>query len=213
MEILEDISTSLQVGNAKKVKELVQNALDSGMQVNDVLVKGLIAGMDVVGVKFRNNEVYVPEVLIAARAMHQGMAILKPLFMESGVVPIGKVVIGTTKGDLHDIGKNLVGMMMEGAGLEIIDLGVDVPVDKFVAAVKEHKPDIVAISALLTTTMPGMKDVINGLEEAGIRDQVKVIIGGAPVKEKFAQKIGADGYADDAASAAQLAKNFCLGAK
>ncbi|KLU63146.1 methionine synthase [Peptococcaceae bacterium CEB3] len=213
MPILEEISAALQVGNGKKVKELVQNALDSGMDVNDVLIQGLIAGMDVIGGKFRNNEVYVPEVLIAARAMHMGMDILKPLLSASGVEPVGKVVMGTTKGDLHDIGKNLVGMMMEGAGLEIIDLGVDVAADKFVAATQEHKPDILAISALLTTTMPGMKNVIEGLAEAGIRDQVKVIVGGAPVTQKFAREIGADGYADDAASAAEMAKNFCLAAQ
>lgn len=210
MEILKEISEALQVGNAKKVKDLVQKALDDGIQPNEILTNGLIDGMSIVGVKFKNNEIYVPEVLIAARAMQAGMDILKPLLTASGVKPIGKVVIGTVKGDLHDIGKNLVRMMMQGAGLEVIDLGVDVPPEKFVDAAKENNADIVALSALLTTTMPGMKNVIAALEEAGIRDKVKVMIGGAPVTQNYADEIGADGYARDAASAAEMAREFVL---
>ncbi|SHF15596.1 5-methyltetrahydrofolate--homocysteine methyltransferase [Caldanaerobius fijiensis DSM 17918] len=210
MEILKEISEALQVGNAKKVKELVQKALDDGISPKDILNNGLIDGMNIVGVKFKNNEIYVPEVLIAARAMQAGMDILKPLLTASGVKPIGKVVIGTVKGDLHDIGKNLVKMMMQGAGLEVIDLGVDVSPEKFVNAAKENDADIVALSALLTTTMPGMKNVIAALEEAGIRDKVKVMIGGAPVTQNYADEIGADGYARDAASAAEMAREFVL---
>ena len=210
MEIFREISEALQVGNAKKVKELVQKALDDGIQPSEILTNGLIEGMSIVGVKFKNNEIYVPEVLIAARAMQAGMDILRPFLTASGVKPIGKVVIGTVKGDLHDIGKNLVKMMMQGAGLEVIDLGVDVSPEKFVNAAKENNADIVALSALLTTTMPGMKNVITALKEAGIRDKVKVMIGGAPVTQNYADEIGADGYARDAASAAEMARQFVL---
>lgn len=172
----------------------------------------LIQAMSVVGEKFKNNEIYVPEVLIAARAMKAALEVLKPILTETGVKPIGKVVIGTVKGDLHDIGKNLVAMMMTGAGLEVIDLGVDVAPEKFCEAVKNHNPQIVAMSALLTTTMPNMKTTIEKLQEQGLRDKVKVIVGGAPVTESFAKSIGADGYAPDAASAAELAKKFVKGA-
>ncbi|WP_026486715.1 corrinoid protein [Caldanaerobius polysaccharolyticus] len=210
MEILKEISEALQVGNAKRVKELVQKALDDGIPAGDILTKGLIDGMNIIGAKFKNNEVYVPEVLIAARAMHAGMDILKPVLTASGVKPFGKVVIGTVKGDLHDIGKNLVKMMMQGVGLEVIDLGVDVPAEKFVNAARENGADIVALSALLTTTMPAMRGVIAALKDAGIRDKVKVMIGGAPVTQSYADEIGADGYAKDAASAAEMAKNFVL---
>jgi len=210
MEILKEISEALQVGNAKRVKELVQKALDDGIPAGDILTKGLIDGMNIIGAKFKNNEVYVPEVLIAARAMHAGMDILKPVLTASGVKPFGKVVIGTVKGDLHDIGKNLVKMMMQGVGLEVIDLGVDVPAEKFVNAARENGADIVALSALLTTTMPAMRGVIAALKDAGIRDKVKVMVGGAPVTQSYADEIGADGYAKDAASAAEMAKNFVL---
>jgi len=167
-----------------------------------------VAGMNVVGTKFKNNEFYVPEVLIAARAMHAGMDILKPLLTESGVEPIAKVAIGTVQGDLHDIGKNLVAMMLEGAGFEVIDLGVDVKPEQFVDAVKNQGAELVCLSALLTTTMPYMKDTIQALKEAGVRDQVKVMIGGAPVTQSYADEIGADGYASDAATAVDVAKEL-----
>jgi len=170
-----------------------------------VLNEGLIKGMNVVGERFKNNEFYVPEVLIAARAMHAGMDILKPALADSGVQPIGKILLGTVKGDLHDIGKNLVAMMLEGAGFEVVDLGIDVPPEKFVEAVKEGG-DVIAMSALLTTTMTAMKTTLEALEEAGVRDKIKAIIGGAPVTQNYADEIGADGYARDAASAADKAK-------
>lgn len=205
MAILDDISTFLQKGKAKEVKELVQQALDQGLTAKSILEDGLMAGMNVIGGKFKRNEVYVPEVLIAARAMNQGSALLKPHLATAGVKATGKVILGTVKGDLHDIGKNLVRMMMEGKGLEVIDLGVDVSAEKFVAAVHEHKPQIVALSALLTTTMNEMKTVIEALELAGVRQQVKVMIGGAPITESFCASIGADAYTPDAASAGDRA--------
>ncbi|NLZ51637.1 MAG: cobalamin-binding protein [Thermoanaerobacteraceae bacterium] len=208
MEILKQISENLQSGNAAKVGELVKAALEQGISPKDILEGGLINGMDIIGVKFKNNEVYVPEVLIAARAMHAGMDILKPVLSDSGVEPLGKVVLGTVKGDLHDIGKNLVKMMMEGAGFEVIDLGVDVTADKFVDAVKESHSDVLAMSALLTTTMPYMKTVIETLEKAGLREQVKIMVGGAPITDNFAKEIDADGYAADAASAADKCKEL-----
>ncbi|MBM7582350.1 5-methyltetrahydrofolate--homocysteine methyltransferase [Caldicoprobacter guelmensis] len=203
------IADALKAGNAPKVKEMVEAALAEGISPEDILNKGLIVGMSEVGELFKNNEIYVPEVLIAARAMYAGLNILKPLLAERDVKPMGKVVIGTVKGDLHDIGKNLVAMMLEGAGFEVTDLGIDVSPEKFVNAAKTAGPGcIVAMSALLTTTMPAMKDTIEALKAAGIRDQVKVMVGGAPVTQKFADEIGADGYAPDAASAADLAKTF-----
>lgn len=208
MDILQEISESLQKGQAPKVAELVKKALDEGMEPTKILLDGMIAGMNVIGVKFKNNEVYVPEVLIAARAMHAGMNILKPILTETGVEPVGKVVIGTVKGDLHDIGKNLVKMMMEGTGFEVIDLGVDVPAEKFVEAINKYKPNIVAMSALLTTTMPQMKTVIEALQKSGVRDNVIVMIGGAPVTDNYAKEIGADAYTKDAAAAAEKAKEL-----
>lgn len=208
MEILKKISENLQTGNAPKVGELVNKALQQGVSPKDILEGGLIDGMNTIGVKFKNNEVYVPEVLIAARAMHAGMDVLKPILSDSGVEPLGKVIIGTVKGDLHDIGKNLVKMMMEGAGFEVIDLGVDVAADKFVEAVKELKTDILAMSALLTTTMPYMRTVIEAIEKAGLRGQVKIMVGGAPITDNFAKEINADGYAPDAASAAEKCKEL-----
>ncbi len=191
-------------GNRDEVQRLTQEAVDEGTGPEAIVNEGLISGMDVVGKKFKNNEFYVPEVLIAARAMHAGMDIIKPLLAESGIEPRGIVVIGTAKGDLHDIGKNLVAMMLEGGGYEVIDLEVDVAPETFVEAINEHSPDVVAISALLTTTMPAMKDTIEALAGAGVREQVKVIIGGAPVTQSYADEIGADGYAPDAASAVDL---------
>ena len=205
MAILEDISALLQKGKAKDVKELVQQAIDQGIGARAILEQGLLDGMNVIGGKFKRNEVFVPEVLMAARAMNAGTALLKPLLVTAGVEASGKVVIGTVKGDLHDIGKNLVRMMMEGKGLEVIDLGVDVSADKFIAAVQEHHPDIVALSALLTTTMGEMKVVIEALDRAGLRDQVKVMIGGAPISEGYCASVGADAYTADAASASDSA--------
>ncbi|MGI6189495.1 MAG: cobalamin-binding protein [Clostridiales bacterium] len=201
------IADALKAGNAPKVKEMVEAALAEGVNPEDIVNNALIVGMGEIGELFKNNEVYVPEVLIAARAMYAGLNILKPLLAERDVKPMGKVVIGTVKGDLHDIGKNLVAMMLEGAGFEVTDLGIDVSPEKFVEAAKSSDGGcIVAMSALLTTTMPGMKDTIEALEAAGLRDRVKIIIGGAPVTQNFADEIGADGYAPDAASAADLAK-------
>ncbi len=202
------ISEALQRGDAEKVEELVKKALEENLTPKKILEDGLIKGMDIIGAKFKKNEVYVPEVLIAARAMHAGMDILKPKLIESGVKNIGKVAIGTVKGDLHDIGKNLVKMMLEGAGFEVIDLGIDVSPDKFVEAVKEHKPNIIGMSALLTTTMVNMAEVIKALEAAGLRDKVKIMIGGAPITQNYADQIGADGYSPDAASAVDKAKIF-----
>ncbi|MDD2503666.1 MAG: corrinoid protein [Clostridia bacterium] len=203
-----EIADFLKAGNAPKVKELVQAAVDEGVEPADILNKSLIVGMGEIGELFKNNEVYVPEVLIAARAMKAGMAIIKPLLVEKDVKPVGKVVIGTVKGDLHDIGKNLVGMMLEGAGFEVIDLGIDVSPGKFIDAVKDSAAKGVAMSALLTTTMPGMKDTVEAFQSEGLRDQVIIMVGGAPVTQNYASEIGADGYAPDAASAAELAKEL-----
>ena len=207
MSILTDISIFLQQGETGSVKELVQKALDEGISPQKILNEGLMAGMDIIGEKFKNNEFYVPEVLIAARAMHSAMDILKPLLASSGVGPIGIVAIGTVKGDLHDIGKNLVVMMLEGAGFEVMDLGIDVAPEKFVQAVKDGA-QVIAMSALLTTTMTAMKTTIEALEEAGVKDKVKTLIGGAPVTQNYADEIGADGYARDAASGADKAKEL-----
>lgn len=209
MSILNEISEKLQAGAAPKVRELVTNALNEGIDVKEVL-NSLISGMGVIGVKFKNNEVYVPEVLIAARAMHAGLDILKPVLAETGVKPVGKAVLGTVSGDLHDIGKNLVKMMMIGAGLEVIDIGVDASAEKFVEATKEHNPDLVCMSALLTTTMPAMKRTIEALEKEGLRSNVTVMIGGAPVTANFAKEINADIYTPDAATAAEKAKEAVL---
>ena len=205
---LNHISEALQSGRAEKVSELVKQALNEDVIPKKILEEGLIRGMSIIGEKFKKNEVYVPEVLIAARAMHAGMDILKPKLTETGVKNIGKVVMGTVTGDLHDIGKNLVKMMLEGAGFEVVDLGVDVSADKFVEAVKEHKPNIIGMSALLTTTMVNMPEVIKALENAGLRDKVKIMVGGAPITQNYADQIGADGYSSDATSATDKAKTF-----
>ena len=207
-EILDQIAKELFVGNAKAVAELTQKALSEGFSPQEILNEGMIKGMNEVGVKFKANEIYVPEVLIAARAMKAGMEILKPKLAETGVEPVGKMIIGTVKGDLHDIGKNLVAMMMEGAGFEVIDLGIDVPAEKFIQAIEEYQPQLVGMSALLTTTMIQIRENIKASQEASIRDQVKVMIGGAPVTQKFADEVGADGYAPDAASAVDKAKEL-----
>ena len=207
--MLSQISEQLQKGKAKVVKQLVQEAIDAGISAQEILEKGLIAGMNVVGEKFRNNEIFVPEVLVAARALNMGSALLKPLLAADGVKASGKVCIGTVQGDLHDIGKNLVRMMMEGKGLEVVDLGTDVSAETFVNTAKEQNCQIICCSALLTTTMPVMEEVVKAAEAAGIRDQVKIMIGGAPVTPEFCQQIGADAYTPDAASAADQAVAFC----
>ena len=199
---------SLSEGEMEEVKTLVQEALDAGESAERVLRQGLIQAMDRVGVRFKNGELYIPEVLLAARAMHAGMAILKPILSKSTETIAGKVLIGTVKGDLHDIGKNLVVMMIEGGGFDVIDLGIDVPASRFVEAVKEHRPQVVGMSALLTTTMMEMKKTIQALEEAGQKDRVKIIVGGAPVTEDFAKDIGADGYAPDAAVAVDVVRSW-----
>ncbi len=191
--------------NVEKATELTQKAIDEGSKPAAIINEGLIKGMNVVGQRFKEGDMYVPEVLMAARAMNSGMDLVKPLLVEGEVTSTGKVVLGTVAGDLHDIGKNLVGMMMESGGMEVIDLGMDVEPEKFAEAVREHKPDIVGMSALLTTTMLAMKDTIEILQEEGLRDSVKIIIGGAPVTSDFSDEIGADGWAPDAASAKDLA--------
>lgn len=209
MSVLNEISENLQKGKAKIVKELVQQAIDEGIPAQEILEQGLLSGMNVIGEKFKKNEVFVPEVLVAARAMNQGAALLKPFLSESGVESVGKVCIGTVKGDLHDIGKNLVKMMMEGKGLEVIDLGTDVAPETYVKTAIEQNCQIICCSALLTTTMPVMGEVVKEAEKAGIRDKVKIMVGGAPVTETFCEQIGADKYTTDAASAADAAVEFC----
>lgn len=208
MSVLLEISEFTQKGRAKNVKELVSQALDSGISAKEILNDGLIAGMMVIGEKFKNNQVYVPEVLIAARAMNQGVAIIKPHLTKEGVEPVGKAVICTVKGDLHDIGKNLVKMMLEGVGIECIDLGVDISGEQIVDAVKSSGAKVLCLSSLLTTTMTYQKDIIDTLVAAEIRDSVKVMVGGAPVTQEFADEIGADAYTADAASAAEAALAF-----
>ena len=206
---LQEISLQLQAGKAKIVKKLVQEAIDAGIPAQEILEEGLLSGMNIIGVKFKNNEVFVPEVLVAARAMNQGAALLKPLLMESGVKASGKVCIGTVKGDLHDIGKNLVKLMMEAKGLEVVDLGTDVAPETYVQTAIEQNCQIICCSALLTTTMGVMGDVVKAMEEAGIRDSVKIMVGGAPVTDVFCRQIGADAYTPDATSAAEKAVEFC----
>jgi 5-methyltetrahydrofolate--homocysteine methyltransferase len=210
MGIFEDLRQSVIDGEMNVTQELVQKALAEKMPPEQILKDGLISAMEEVGHRFEIGEFYVPEMLISARAMKSGLALLRPHLAAANVKAVGKVVIGTVQGDLHDIGKNLVGMMLEGAGFEVIDLGADVSIDKYVAAVKEYQPNLVACSALLTTTMPRMESVILSLKEAGLRQQVQVMIGGAPVTDEYARSIGADGYAPDAALAAVLAKELIL---
>ncbi len=209
MELLEEISTYLQAGKAKIVREKVQEAIDTGIPAADILNDGLMAGMNVIGQKFKNNEVFVPEVLVAARAMNRGVELLKPLLVQSGTKPVGKACIGTVQGDLHDIGKNLVKMMMEGKGIEVIDLGVDVAPETFVQTAIEQNCQLICCSALLTTTMGVMEKVVEAAEAAGIRDKVTIMIGGAPVTQAFCEQIGADVYTADAASAADAAVAHC----
>lgn len=206
MSIIQEISEFLQKGRAKNVKALVEQALSEGVDAKAILNEGLLDGMMIVGGKFKRNEVFVPEVLVAARAMNAGLAILEPKLVEIGNEPVGKAVIGTVKGDLHDIGKNLVAMMLKGAGFEVIDLGVDVEAETFIAKAEEVGADVIGMSALLTTTMQSMKDTIELLKEKGLRDKYIVMIGGAPITDSFAEEIGADYYTPDAASAAEIAK-------
>ena len=205
MDILKDISEYLQKGKAAEVKDLAQKGIDAGMKAKQLLEEGLMPGMSIIGEKFKKNEVYVPEVLIAARAMNAGIEVLKPHMSASDTTDRGTVVLGTVKGDLHDIGKNLVRIMMEGKGLNVVDLGIDVPPEKFVEAAKENSAEVVACSALLTTTMTEMENVVKAFEEAGLRDSVKILVGGAPVTQSFCDSIGADSYSPDAASAADEA--------
>jgi 5-methyltetrahydrofolate--homocysteine methyltransferase len=204
MANFEELSKSVISGNLAKVKKLTQALIDEAVSPLDIINQGLIAGMGVVGARFKNGEMYVPEVLVAARAMSSGIEMVKPLLVDQEIPSAGKVLLGTVKGDLHDIGKNLVGMMLESRGYTVINAGIDVPPEKFVAAIKEHKPHILAMSALLTTTMLHMKDTIELMKEEGIKDQVKVIVGGAPISQDFADEVGADGFAPDAASAVDL---------
>lgn len=208
-ELLQEISAKVQAGRAKAVKELVPQAVENGIPASQILEEGLLAGLNVIGVKFKNNEVFVPEVLISARAMNQGVAILKPLLAQSGTKASGRVCIGTVKGDLHDIGKNLVKIMLEGKGLDVIDMGVDVTAEAFVQTAIEQNCQVIMCSALLTTTMSVMADVVAEAEKAGIRDRVRIMVGGAPVTETFCRQIGADAYTPDATSAAEKAVELC----
>jgi len=209
MATLQELSEAIQKGNAPKAKEITAGLLAAKMGAGEVLNKGLLDGMEKVGKRFKANEIYIPEVLIAARAMNQSMDILKPELVKAGVKPVGKMLLGTVKGDLHDIGKNLVKMMAQGAGIEVVDLGIDVSADKFIQGLKDH-PDAKAVgmSALLTTTMTGMKEVIDRISKDGMRSKVKIMVGGAPLTDQYAKEIGADGYAPDAASAAESFKKY-----
>ena len=208
--ILQEISENLKKGKAKIVKQKVQEALDAGMNAKEILDQGMLAAMSELGERFKNNEIFVPEVLVAARALNAGMAVLEPILVAEGNEPIGKVVIGTVKGDLHDIGKNLVSMMIKGTGLEVVDLGVDVSAEKFIDAAEETGANIICMSSLLTTTMTYMETVIQELEARGLRDKYKVMVGGAPVTTEFAKQIKADCYTPDAATAAEAAKELVL---
>lgn len=209
--VLKSLYDAIVEGDASTTPGLVQQAVDSGLPAYQILNEGMISAMSHVGKMYEEGEYFIPEMLVAARAMQAGLTVLKPHLTESGVKAIGKVAIGTVKGDLHDIGKNLVAMMLEGAGFEVKDLGVDVPPEKFAEAVSVENVDIVALSALLTTTMSNMKTTIDVIQQAGLRDRVKVMIGGAPVTNEYADKIGADGYAPDASAAVSLAQSLVLG--
>lgn len=210
MSKIQEISEFLQKGRAKNVKALVQEALDEGLDPKEILNEGLLSGMMIIGAKFKNNEVFVPEVLVAARAMNAGLTVLEPKLVEVGNEPVGKAVIGTVQGDLHDIGKNLVVMMLKGAGFEIHDIGVDVEPAVFIDKAEEVGADVICMSALLTTTMPKMQDCIDQLNEKGLRDKYIVMVGGAPVNDSFAEQIGADYHTPDAATAAEVAKKAVL---
>ena len=206
--LFEKLAEKLIAGKQEEVKILAQEALDKGAAARDILDKGLLAGMDVVGKRFKAGDMFIPEVLLCARCMHGAMDILRPFLSEADAAGVGTYLIGTVEGDLHDIGKNLVSMMLQGAGFKVIDLGTNISTQQFVEAVKEHKPDILGMSALLTTTMPRMEETIQALKEAGIRDQVKIMAGGAPVTQDFVDKIGGDAYGANAASAIEKAKEL-----
>ncbi len=206
--VYEELATAVIAGNRDPVPGLIQQGLDEGKTAKELLDNGLIVGMDEVGVRFKRGDMFVPEVLMSAEAMKAGMAPLRPLLAEAKEEMLGTIILGTVEGDLHDIGKNLVGMMCEGAGFEIVNLGFDVPPEEFIQGIKEHQPDVVGMSALLTTTMRSMGHTIKAIEEAGLRDQVKIMVGGAPVDTEFADRIGADGYGSNGPSAADLAKKL-----
>ncbi len=208
MDIFNKISDYLQAGDDEKVLEMTRQAIEDSMSPKDILYSGLVAGMNVIGEQFKNHEIFLPDVLLAAKAMYAGMEQLKPLLIEEGIPSAGKIAIGTVQGDLHDIGKNLVGIMLKGAGFEVIDLGKDVPADKFVEVVEREEVDVIGMSALLTTTMPVMKGVIDLLREKGLDNNLKVIIGGAPITEEYTRDIGADAYAYDAANAVDRVKEL-----
>ena len=210
MSVLNDIAENLMKGKANDVKQLVEQALTEGTEPGSILTEGLLAGMGVIGARFKNNEVYVPEVLIAARAMKAGMEILQPKLAETGVEPLATAIVGTVKGDLHDIGKNLVCMMLEGAGFKVIDIGIDVEPEKFVEKAIENNAKIIGVSALLTTTMTNMKGVIDAIKASDLKDTAKTMIGGALISQDFATTIGADGYASDAAAAVKLANSLLV---
>lgn len=207
-EILEKISTAILEGDADLTPALAQKAIDQGLAPKTILDDGMVVGMNEVGARFKRGDMFVPEVLMSADAMQAGLGVLRPLLASAGVKMLGTVLLGTVKGDLHDIGKNLVGMMCEGAGFDVIDLGFNVPPEKFIDAIKEHQPDIVGMSALLTTTMRSMGHTIKAIEEAGLRDQIKIMVGGAPVDRDFAERIGADGYGSNAVAGSEQAKRF-----
>ncbi len=209
MELLDQISERLQKGRADEVRLLVQQAINEGISAQTILQEGLISGMGIIGERFKKNEVFVPDILAAARAMNQGASLLKPLLAADGVKAVGRVCIGTVRGDLHDIGKNLVKMMMEGRGLEVVDLGTDVAPERFVQAAKEQDCQVICLSALLTTTMGVMEEVVRAAEAAGIRNSVRIMVGGAPVTEAFCRQIGADAYTPDAVTAADIAVRLC----
>jgi 5-methyltetrahydrofolate--homocysteine methyltransferase len=206
--LFEQLSTTVIEGNSENAVQLVRKGLDDGLTAKEILDNGLVVGMGEVGVRFKRGDMFVPEVLMSAEAMQAGLVVLRPQLVTDGVRLIGKIVMGTVKGDLHDIGKNLVGMMCEGAGFEVIDLGFNVDPQRFVNAIKEHQPDIVGLSALLTTTMRAMGYTIKAIEEAGLRQNVKIMVGGAPVDADFAERIGADGYGSNAVAGQELAKQF-----
>jgi 5-methyltetrahydrofolate--homocysteine methyltransferase len=211
MRVLLDIAGGVETGDSARVKELTRQALSQGYQAEKILDDGLVVGMRAVGEKFKCNEVFIPEVLVASRAMAAGLGILRPLFSPERAPERGRVVLATVKGDLHDLGKKIVGLMLEGAGYEVVDLGIDIPAAKIVRAIKANPPSVLGLSALLTTTMSYMRDVIDAMEHAKLRTRVKVVIGGAPVTRSYAQEIGADGYAPDAASAVGLVKRLLAG--
>ncbi len=204
MEILDKIAEQVEAGKMEEVQALVKEAVENNLSADEILSGGLVGGMLSIGVKFKNNTVFIPEVLVAARAMKSGLAILGPQLAKQKAAAKAKIVIGTVKGDLHDIGKNIVAIMFEGAGFEVVDIGIDVPKEKFVEAIKNEKPDILGMSALLTTTMGQMKEVVDAISEANLKDKVKIIIGGAPVTQNYSDEIGADGYAQDAGVAVDI---------